>query len=472
MLDAIVHHRVPLLAEVDVLVAGAGSAGCCAAIAARGAGAPRVLLIDRYGFLGGASTGVLDTFYGFFTPGPEPKKVVGGVPDRVVDRLDAAGAMYLRANTYGAGTGVTYNPERLKLVWDELVLKAGAQVLLHALLIDVELSAQGKIVGVIVATRDGLGRIQAKRFIDASGDADLCHLAGLAYEKAGQIDPAQTLTTTFRLAKVNHLAFEAAGGKAMLAQRMADAVDSGRHRLPRRKGSFHAMAIPGCAATVAARIADVDPTDPKQLTAAEIEGRRQAFAYEAFVRQCIPGYENARIAALSVGIGVRETRRVYGEYRLTREDCMNVRRFEDKVLLCGAPIEDHRAGKDGQEETAWAYVPGNAAYDVPYRTLIPRGRDEIWVAGRCFSATHEAHASCRSMAQTMSMGQAAGLAAALSLARDCGARDVPIAQLQSKLTKLGAVLEMPDKLALTTASGWSANRVKHSASGNQDGKRP
>jgi glycine/D-amino acid oxidase-like deaminating enzyme len=457
MLDAIVHHRLPVIADTEVLVIGAGSAGCCAAIAAAEGGS-RVVLVDRYGFLGGTSTGVLDTFYGFFTPGPEPRKVVGGLPDRVVDRLDAAGAIYLRPNTYGAGTGITYSPERLKIVWDELVLDAGVDVLLHTVLIDSETGSDGRITGAVISTRGGLGRITARRFIDASGDADLCHLAGLAYETAGEIDPAQTLTTTFRLANVNHAAFEAAGGKKMLAQRMIDAVDQGRHHLPRKTGSFHAMAIPGCASTVAVRIADINPLDSRQLTAAEIEGRRQAFAYEAFVRDCVPGYENARIVGLSVGLGIRETRRVYGEYRLTREDCMTVRRFADRVLLCGAPIEDHRAGKDGQEETAWAYVPEHGAYDVPYRTLVPKGRDEVWVAGRCFSATHDAHASCRSMGQTMSMGQAAGTAAAMSLSRDCGARDIPVDELQRRLSDIGAVLDVPKEIADTAAQAWSQNR--------------
>ena len=110
--------RIPVLAETDILVVGAGSAGCAAALAARECGRHRVILLERYGFPGGTSTQMLDTFYGFFTPGEDPRKVVGGIPDRVVDSLDAAKAVFLRPNTYGAGTGVNYNPERLKLVWD------------------------------------------------------------------------------------------------------------------------------------------------------------------------------------------------------------------------------------------------------------------------------------------------------------------------------------------------------------------
>lgn len=453
----LVLERVPVLAKADVLVIGGGSAGCCAALAAADEGAGSVVLVERYGFLGGTSTQMLDTFYGFFTPGAEPRKVVGGTPDQVVNALDAVGAVFLRPNTYGAGTGVNYNPERLKLVWDELLFAAGVRVLLHATLVAADHDSTGRISGVVISTKRGFSRIDARRFIDASGDADLCHLAAVAYEKAGEQEPAQTLTTTFRMSNVDLPAYEAAGGKKLLMQRMADAVDRGTHALPRKSGSLHEMNARGCISTVAVRVAAVDATDFEQLTAAEQEGRRQAFVYERFFRDCVPGFTAASIIGLSHQIGVRETRRVYGEYRLTKEDCLSVARFDDRVLLCGAPIEDHRATKGGGEETVWGYVPGGEAYDVPYRTLVPRGRDELWVAGRCFSATHDAHASCRSMAQTMAMGQAAGTAAALSLRADCGAREVDIPTLQTRLRARGAILEPPATFAATGRDQWHAN---------------
>ncbi len=452
--------KIPIHASADILVIGGGSAGCCAAIAARQAGAERVILIERYGFAGGTSTQMLDTFYGFFTPGEQPRKVVGGVPDLVVDTLDAAGAVFLRPNTYGAGTGVNYNPERLKLVWDQLLADAGVRVLLHCNLVDAVRDAAGRITGVVVFTKRGFLRLNGKRFIDASGDADLCHWAGIPYERAGDLEPAQTLTTTFRMSGVDLDAYEAAGGKKLLAKRMEDAVEQGTHPLPRKSGSLHRMNAKGCISTVAVRVADVDATDVEQLTAAEQEGRRQAFAYEAFLRDCVPGFGDSHIIGLSHHIGVRESRRVYGEYRLTKEDCLGVARFEDRIALCGAPIEDHRAAPDGKsEETAWSYVPGGQAYDVPYRSLVPKGRDEIWVAGRCFSATHDAHASCRSMGQTMALGQAAGTAAALSLEERCGARDLPMAKLQFALRNHGAILETPTRLAATNAGDWVKNRT-------------
>jgi hypothetical protein len=207
------------------------------------------------------------------------------------------------------------------------------------------------------------------------------------------------------------------------------------------------------------RVGDTDATDPEQLTAAEIEGRRQAFIYEDFLRDMVPGYEKAKIIGLSHHIGVRETRRVYGEYRLTKEDCIGGRQFDDQIALCGAPIEDHRQSATGEEETVWGYVEHEGGvYGVPYGTLVPKNRDELWVIGRCFSATHDAHASCRSMGQTMSMGQAAGLAAAISLETDAGARNISIKELQDRLRRIGAVLERPREMASTAADAWRLNR--------------
>jgi len=152
----------------------------------------------------------------------------------------------------------------------------------------------------------------------------------------------------------------------------------------------------------------------------------------------VPGYEHASLAALSTQIGVRETRRVYGDHRLTRDDVLAARRFDDEVGLCGAPIEDHRSGTD----TRWQYLPDGEVVGIPYRTLVARDAQNVLVAGRCFSATHDAHASVRSMAQCMAMGQAAGTAAALATIAGVGPRDVPATRLRDRLRHDGAVLEL------------------------------
>ncbi|MCK0191200.1 FAD-dependent oxidoreductase [Arenibacter sp. F20364] len=439
----------------DILIIGSGSAGSTAAIAASN-GKYKVTLVERYGFPGGTSTQMLDTFYGFFTPSESPRKIVGGIPDKIVNALNQSGDIFLRPNTYGAGTGVNYNPEKLKQVWDNLLLKSGIQLFYHSTLVGVESTGE---TSTCIFFQKGMGffSITAKRVIDASGDADYCHWAAIPYERAGENESAQSMTTTFRMANVEQQEYESAGGKRMLKERMAEAFEKGTYALPRKEGSAHEMCQPKCISTVAVKVVDLDPLDVEGITKAEIEGRRQAFIFEDFFRAEIPGYQNAKIIGLSHQIGVRETRRVYGEYRLTKKDCMTAKTFDDQIFLCGAPIEDHRKSDEGETETFWQYVPNGAVYGVPYGTIVPKESQNTWVVGRCFSATHDAHASCRSMAQTMSMGQAAGLAATLSLKTDQNAKNIDIYKLQDTLTHIGAILEMPDKIADTSRHGWKNN---------------
>lgn len=434
----------PRIAAVDVCVIGAGSAGSTAAIAAARSGVS-VLLVDRLPFLGGTSTAVLDTFYGFYTPGSMARKVIGGIGDDVVSALRALGPVIERPNTYGAGTGVTYLAEHLKVVWEDLVTSSGARVLLHSLLQGVDVS-DGRVSSVLIATRAGLGRVDAKVFIDASGDADLCAFGGFGFETAGELDPAQTLTTTFRMANVDPERRRAIS-KAAFHALMAAAAESGDYDLPRREGSDHITPVDGVTATIMTRLDSyrrdaggriVNATDPWFLTEAEMAGRRQALEYVRFLRDRVPGYERASLVALGTQIGVRETRRVYGDARLTRGDVLAARAFDDGIGLCGAPIEDHHAGAD----TVWQYLPDGTAVGIPYRTLVVRDASNVLVAGRCFSATHDAHASVRSMAQCMAMGQAAGTAATQAVAAHRDPREIDVAALRDRLRADGAILEL------------------------------
>jgi glycine/D-amino acid oxidase-like deaminating enzyme len=418
--------------KTDVLVVGSGSAGATAAITAALEGA-QVVLLERYGFMGGISTQVLDTFYGFYTPGSAPHKVVGGVPDRVVAALQQHGVLLRRPNTYGAGDGLTYDPDLLKVVWETLALEAGVRLLYHTLFVDV-VQDGNRVRGVVAATKKGLVLLEAAVVIDASGDADVAAAAGAPFE--GPKDgPVQSLTTTFRLLNVD-TARARAVRKDELHGRMQAAIDSGRYALPRREGSVHITPFEGVMATNMTRVAQVDATDPLELTRAEVEGRRQALEYARFLRDCVPGYEHAVLTSLSTQIGVRESRRIYGAYRLTRQDVTGARKFEDAIARCGAPIEDHHAAGD----TRWEYLPDGETYDIPYRCLLPQRVEGLLVAGRCLSADHDAHASVRSMGQCMAMGQAAGAAATLAVRNNTPPHTVPLSMLQDRLRTLGAVL--------------------------------
>jgi hypothetical protein len=420
-----------VLAQCNVLVIGGGSAGSAAAIAAARQGA-NVVLLERYGFLGGTGVMVLDTFYGFYTPGKTEKKVVGGVPDDVIAGLTAHNVLIKRPHTYGAGAGLTYDPEVLKVVWDDLAHEAGVKVLLHSYFIDL-LRDGARLKGALVGTPKGPQAVLADVIIDTSGDATVAARAGAPFEDSGALGIAQSMTTTFKMINVN-----IAAAKAFPKQAMWDLMreKSDSYNLPRKEGSAHITPHDGVMVTNMTRVRGVDGTDVEQLSAAEREGRLQALEYARFLIDNIPGYENSVLGGVAIQIGVRETRRIKGEYWLTREDVLSARQFDDAIAQCGAPIEEHHAGGD----TRWEYVPDSGTYGIPYRCLLPQQVDGLLVAGRCLSASHDAHASVRSIGQCLAMGQAAGVAAALATKMGVEPRTLPATLVRERLVEMGAVL--------------------------------
>jgi hypothetical protein len=429
---SLVFSDLPVFDSAEVVVLGSGSAGSTAAIAAARTGAD-TLLIERYGFLGGTSTMILDTFYGFYIPGNNARRVVGGVPWEIVERLRRRDMVIERPSSYGAGQAVTYDPPTLQVIWEQTALESNVRLRFHTVCVDVLKDGQ-QVHALVVAGKTGLGLITGQVFVDASGDADLCYRAGVPFQAANEEGPAQSLTTTFRLGNVDiERALQVK--RADLVRLMKEANLSGDYRLPREEGSIHRTPLPNVVATNMTRVAYVDGTDPAVLTDAEVEGRKQALEYVRFLRERVSGYEQSYLINFSTQIGIRETRRVYGDYRLTREDVLEARTFPDAIAQCGAPIEDHHPGSD----TRWEYVPNSQTYDIPYRCLLPRDIANVLVAGRCLSASHDGHASVRSMGQCMAMGQAAGTAAALASASRSNPRSLSVELLQSRLGQDGAL---------------------------------
>ena len=389
--------------ETDVLVVGAGSAGCAAALAAARQGRA-VTIVDRLGFLGGTSTAVLDTFYAFYTAGENPRKVVSGVADLPVDALLARGLARIRPNSFGSGNGVTYDPETLKIVWTRLLFDAGVRVILGAQFVDAHL-ARDRVTGVTLAAKGGLLTVEARAVVDASGDADVVASAQGVFQSDTELQ--QPATVTFRMTGVDMPRFRAEG-----RPRLPELLEAGRAAgldLPGRGGSMHESGAPGTVLTALTRVEQPAFDRPEDSGSAELAGILQVDDWVEFLVRFVPGFADAALSAISPMAGVRESRRVLGTQTLTEDDVLAGRRRDEQVAVCGAPIEDL-----AWVATRWVPGGGDGAYGIPFGALVPVGLGGIAVAGRCLSATHAAHASARSMATCMAMGQAAGTAAALA----------------------------------------------------------
>jgi hypothetical protein len=425
--------ELPILDRCDVLVIGGGPAGTMAAVAAARQGADTVLL-EKNGFLGGNLTAAgIDTVYGLYSVGENPVKTIGGLSDELTERLERENACYERHNTYGAGIGLTFNVEIMKIAMEDMVRESGVRVYYHAVAPEVHFDGIGLPDGVLVASKSGLQLVTAKILIDTTGDADVVARAGGQYEMPGQVGPVQSCTAVFFMANVDVKRAKAFGKKAMW-QAMKEGVAAGKYNLPRTEGSFHATPTPTMIEANMTRIRNVDSTDVKSITTAEIAGRKQTQEYVRFLIENVPGFEDAYLVRTGSHLGVREGRRVIGDYVLTKEDVLEGRRFDDAVIRCGQPIEDHHSGSN----TRWVYVRDHGFYDIPFRCLLPKGLTNVLTAGRCLSATHDAHASARSSGTAMGMGQAAGLAAAMALQGGTTVREIEMDGLKKNLREMGA----------------------------------
>lgn len=419
----------------DVVVLGGGVAGSMAAVAAARAGAA-VLLIERYGFLGGnATAGAVAQFNSWQTAGG--RCVVAGLAQEVVERLTAYGGARPH-QTFVMSTGhamdrVEYAPEVLKLVLDDMLVGAGVELLLHAVLGDVEVEGR-RIRALRVLTKSGALTVTPRVVIDASGDLDAMHRAGAAFLELQTGESLQPATMMFRYGPIDFDLFDtiAPQERAALAQRGFAAGKLARAALHASRDPFTADAWFNIS-----RLA-VDATDPFALSAAEIEGRRQAWRAASYLREQVPGCAAGHLLAFATQAGVRETRRVAGDHVLTADELRAPTAFTDAIAAGAYPIDIHPVAGAG---LTYEELGADHAYRIPYRSLIPRGLDNALVAGRGISATHEALAAIRVMTISMAVGQAAGSAAALA-ARDNAAavRHVSVDQLRAMLLDAGAIL--------------------------------
>jgi FAD dependent oxidoreductase len=431
-------RRTEVFGEFDVCVVGAGPAGLAASVSAARNGA-RTLLVERYGFLGGMGTaGGVTNFAGLYGKrGGQMQLLVRGVVDELLHRIDQLGGLNAPQDGLQGRIRVrSYDVSAYKCAADAWLLAAGVQLLFHALAVGVVFNDAGDIDAVLVETKSGRRAIRAQQFIDASGDADIAHFAGVPYEVGDGCGDALYPSTMFRVGHVDAERAQAAIGefKAIDAL-MAQAAD--RYDFPRKGAILRPQKNPSewRANVTQLRNAQgraVDATDAVQLSAAEVEGRRQIVQYMRFLRAEVPGFEAADITEIAPQIGVRETRRIVGAYQLTGDDVLSGAHFEDVIGLNTWPLEMHVAGAI---EWAFQHDADNAFNQLPWRMLVPQKINNLLVAGRCASMEHWGQSAARVSGACFVMGQAAGTAAALRVAGRFS-----VAQLQVQLLAQGAEL--------------------------------
>jgi hypothetical protein len=445
------------------LVIGGGTAGLIAGIAAARSGA-RTLILERGGFLGGnAATGM--NLGGFFD-GNE-KQVVRGIPQEFIDRaveLNAGrGHIFFRDADRWISTTASVAPEAYKRIALEKVQQAGCDVWFYTAFVAAG-TEDSRVEWLDISTKTGIQRLTADVIIDASGDADVATAVGVPFERGGG-KRHQAVTCMFRMSHVDREPFELfmekkinTDGKTPWTFDNAPLRASHRywtpwkifpeqaHRFARQFGIYY-HGRPGeifvnCTHT---HLESLDPGDIAESTA---NLYRQAAEVVEFLNENIPGFERATLTQI-YDLGIRESRRIIGDYTLTVDDMVSERSFDDVVAMGAYPpdLHDAKGGDiiiDGKGISGVTHpsngIPYNPGYQIPYRSLLPQGIDNLLVAGRCLSASFEAQAGVRGMGPCSAIGQAAGTAAALAAAKEGRTREVEIGALQTALLEAGAFL--------------------------------
>src|SRR5665213_408010 len=434
-------RQVPLYGEYEVAVLGGGPAGIAAAVASARAGR-RTLLIERYGFLGGMGTAAgVTNFCGLHANvHGEMHRVVQGVASDLLARIDRLGGLNAPHLILGKIFAQAYDTAAYKIAADDLLAAHKVDVLFHALGAGVVMQDDKRIHALMVETKAGRRAVRSDIFIDCSGDGDLAAWAGARFEVG---DNAGSMLYPSMMFRLNGIDPDAAGDAwRTIPALMQQAEAAGTHHFPRKgaivrpqksgiewRVNFTQLARPDGSA--------VNGLEPDELTRGEIDGRRQAIEAFNFLRT-VPGFEKSYIVDLPPQLGIRETRRVVGGYMLDGKDVIGCASFDDSIGVNGWPMESHVAG-----DVVFTFPPipeSRGFNELPYRMLTPEGLDNLLVAGRCASMTHDGQSAARVSGACFAMGEAAGTAASLALSGNTIPRDIAVEKLQQTLQQQGAFI--------------------------------
>ena len=431
-------RNLPIAYDVDVLVVGGGPAGVAAAFAAARLG-KRVLVVEQFNCLGGVATAGGHAHFSIFCAWASQTRIAGGIPHELAQRIVDEGCGTRDAH------GVMFEIEGFKFILDKLARECGVQVLYYTFFCET-IVENGAAVGAIIQNKSGRQVVLAKRIVDCTGDGDAAASAGAPFEIGRPADAkCQPMTLMFTIGGVDWPRVQKWRTSYNMEHVWKQAQANGDME-PFQSvimGFWWTPTRPDQVGINFTHITGVDSTKAEDLTAATIEGRRQAYHCIPVFRKYVPGMENCHMVSTPNTVGIRESRRILADLVLTEQDVLSGREWPDSIGYGSFFIDIHHIDGPGMDRTAFRPQPG-FRYQIPYRILVPKGVGNILTGGRCVSVTHIALGSIRVMVQCMITGQAAGTAAAVSLEDGVPPRNVDVAKVQARLRAAGCILDEKD----------------------------
>lgn len=431
-------RTLPGMGEYDVLVVGGGPAGIGAALAAARNGM-KTLVVEQHNSFGGVGGAGGHGYMCLCNAWASREQVVGGIAWELLERIHREGYGDLHPGN------AFYDFEWYKFMIERMFQEAGVDFLYHTFFCETIMDGT-TAVGAIIQNKTGRQAVWAKRLIDCTGDGDVAAAAGCAYEQGRPGDgKCQPVTLMFTVGGVNWEDVKAWRSSYGMDNVWAQAQKNGDMEPFQKKimGFWWNSTQPSYVGMNFTHITGIDSTKAEDLTRATVEGRRQAYHMIPVFRKYVPGMEKCYLISTGSTIGLRESRRILGEHVLTEDEIKNECRFNDAICYGAFFIDIRALDEGGMEKTTWR-PHQNFRYQIPYRSLVPRDREHLLVAGRCISVTHVGLGSVRVMSQCTATGEAAGTAAALSVQADVPPRRIDVAQLQHSLREAGGIIRDED----------------------------